>query len=280
MGKRDDLIKKLKPIIDDKKRLEEFIISNSNLPGPRGNLELAFAFAEIYEDFNVLLEWTKITEDQADTNNPKSFLAFCSAVCLGKIYIKTKDRKIITILQKLANGGRWRMREAVAFGFQIIGKHDFNELRMIFSEWIEKSNNLEKRAILASLAHPPFLNEDNAKFCFELTNNVLNKMDREDGFDVLRKGLEFTISVFAAANPIIGFSFIKNWIGRDKIIDKIMKKNLKKNRLVRKNPEEVKNLLIWNIMVYFSTAYNSAYMLRSLSVATGYATFSPPLSLR
>ena len=52
-------------------------------------------------------------------------------------------------------------------------------------------------------------------------------MDKDNDFDVLRKGLEFTISVFAAANPKLGFSFIKKWIGKDKIIDKIMKENLK-----------------------------------------------------
>ncbi|MGD8778842.1 MAG: hypothetical protein PVH88_07750 [Ignavibacteria bacterium] len=243
MGKKDGLIPKLKLILNDKEKLENFIIQNSNLPGPRGNLELAFAFAEIYEDFDVLLDWTKITEDQADVNNPKSFLAVCSAVCLGKIYIKKKDKKIITILKKLANDGRWRMREAVAFGFQIIGEYDFIKLKVIFSEWVKKSNNLEKRAILVSLAHPSFLNEDDAEFCFEITDIVLKEMDRENDFDVLRKGLEFTISVFAAANPKLGFSFIKKWIGKDKVIDKIIKQNLKKNRLVRKNPEEVKNLL-------------------------------------
>lgn len=47
MGKRDDLIKKLKPIIDNQEKLEKFIIENSNLPGPRANLELAFGLAEI-----------------------------------------------------------------------------------------------------------------------------------------------------------------------------------------------------------------------------------------
>jgi hypothetical protein len=243
MTKRDDLIKNLKPILNYPDKLEKYIMANSNLPGPRGNLELAFAFAEVYDHLDVLLKWIKITEDRADVNHPKSFLAFCSAVCLGKIYTKMKDKKIITILKKLANDGRWRMREAVAFGFQKIGEYDFNELKNIFSEWIKASNNFEKRAILVSLAHPPFLNEDNAQFCFEITEIALKNMDKENNFDVLRKGLEFTISVFAAANPEIGFSFIKKWIGKDKIIDKIIKKNLKKNRLVRKNPEEVKNLL-------------------------------------
>lgn len=243
MGKRDDLIKKLKPIINDREKLEKFIIKNSNLPGPRGNLELAFAFAEIYEDFDVLLGWIRITEEQADVNDPKSFPAFCAAVCLGKIYTEKKDEEIITILKRLANDGRWRMREAVAFAFQYVGENDFSELKKLFSEWIKKSNNLEKRAILVSLAHPPFLNEDNARYCFDVTDIVLNQMDREDDFDVLRKGLEFTISVFAAANPDLGLDFIRKWIGNDKIIDKIMRENLKKNRLVKKNPKEVRKLL-------------------------------------
>jgi len=135
------------------------------------------------------------------------------------------------------------MREAVAFGFQLIGEKDFNELKLIFSEWIENTNNLEKRTILVSLAHPPFLNKDNTGYCFKIADTVLKQMDRESNFDVLRKGLEFTISVFVAANPEMGFSFIKKWIGKDRIIDKILKENLKKNRLVKKYPAEVKNLL-------------------------------------
>lgn len=243
MGKRDDLIEKLKPIIDDSKELEKFLIKHSNLPGPRANLELIFGIAELYENQEVILEWLKITEDQADVNDPRTFLPFCAAVCLGKIYSKKRDPELIAILKKLANDGRWRMREAVAFGFQSIGEHDFNELKAIFSEWIKNSNNLEKRAILVSLAHPKFLNEERAQFCFEITDVVLKQMDRENNFDVLRKGLEFTISVFAAANPNLGLGSIKKWIGKDKIIDRIMKENLKKNRLFRKNPEEVKNLL-------------------------------------
>jgi hypothetical protein len=243
VGKREDLIEKLKPIINDRERLEKFIIENSNLPGPRGNIELAFALAEIYGNLDVLFEWTKITEDQADVNNPKSFLAFCSAACLGKIYTKTKDKKLISLLKKLANDGRWRMREAVAFAFQTIGENNFKELKSVFLEWIEKSNNLEKRAILVSLAHPKFLNEENAKFSLEVADIVLRKMDRENNFNVLKKGLGFTISVFAAANPELGFKFIKKWIGMDKDIDRIMKGNLKKKRLAGKYPAEAKSLL-------------------------------------
>jgi hypothetical protein len=105
------------------------------------------------------------------------------------------------------------------------------------------SNNLEKRAILVSLAYPPMLNEDNSKFCFEITDVVLKEIDRKNDFDILKKGLEFTISVFVAANPKYGFSFIEKWIGKDGSIDNIMKENLKKNRLIRKNPEKVRDIL-------------------------------------
>ena len=243
MGKKEDLIKILNQLKDNTDELEEFIVKNSNLPGPRGNLELAFAFSEIYNDLNVLYKWLTITEDQADVNNPRSFLPFCSAVCLGKVYTKNKNIKIISTLKKLANDGRWRMREAVAFGFQIIGEYDFNELKTIFSEWIDKSNNLEKRAIIASLAHPRFLDHDRAKYCFEITNIILKDIDKKNNFDILKKGLSFTISVFTAANPECGFNFIKRWIRKDKEIDKIMKENLKKNRLSKKHTKEVEDIL-------------------------------------
>jgi hypothetical protein len=53
----------------------------------------------------------------------------------------------------------------------------------------EKSNNLEKRAIIVSLAHPKFLDEEKAKFCFEITNTVLKQMNKENNFDVLKNNL-------------------------------------------------------------------------------------------
>jgi hypothetical protein len=81
MGKREDLIKEMRPILKDKEKLEKFIIKNSNLPGPRGNLELAFAFAEIYDDFDTLQDWIKITEDRADVNNPKGRSCNLSPSC-------------------------------------------------------------------------------------------------------------------------------------------------------------------------------------------------------
>ncbi len=242
MAKKEDLIKQLKPLLSNPARLKKFLIENSNLPGPRSNLELAFAFAEIYNNENEIKAWVKITADQAGVNDPASFPGFCAAVSLGKIYVRNKDKEIINLLKGLANDERWRMREAVAFGFQTIGENDFDELKTIVTEWIKESNNFEKRAILVSLAHPKFLNPARAKFCLEISDKVLQNMNPREEFEVLRKGLEFTISVFVAANPEQGFGFMEKWIGKNKLIDKIMKQNLKKNRLLKANPDEVNRL--------------------------------------
>jgi hypothetical protein len=243
MGKKEDLIQELKPLIDDPVKLERFIIENSNLPGPRANLELAFALSEIYENIDVLKKWTEIGTDQADVNDPRSFLPFCAAVSLGRLYPKTKDKEILRILTKMASDDRWRIREAVTFGFQRIGENDFSDLRRIFSEWLPKSNNREKRSILVSLAHPQFLDRNTSLFCFGILENVFKNMERDDDFDILKKGLEFTLSVYVAANPEYGFSFIERWIGKDKDIDEIIKSNLKKNRLLKKHPKKTKELL-------------------------------------
>ena len=243
MSKKEDLIQKMKSIIADPEKLERFIMKNSNLPGPRANLELAFALSEVYEDIEVLTKWTEVDAGQADVNDPRSFLPFCAAVSLGKMYTKTKNDKIIRILKKLASDDRWRIREAAAFGFQKIGEDDFAELQRIFSEWIAKSNNREKRAILVSLAHPKILDRNTTLFCFEILENVFENMEKEDDFDILKKGLEFTISVYAAANPEVGFPFLEKWIGIDKLIDAVIKSNLMKNRLMKNYPEKTEELL-------------------------------------
>ncbi len=243
MGKKEELIKKINLVIDDPKKLEKFLIGNSNLPGPRANLELAFALSELYDNIEILTKWTEIDADRADVDDPLSFLPFCAAVALGNLYVKTRDEKILRILKKMAGDDRWRIREAVAFGFQKIGEDDFTTLKRIFSGWIVKSGNREKRAILVSLAHPKILDRDATLFCFEILENVFENMRKDGDFEILKKGLEFTISVYAAANAEEGFSFMERWIGKDPVIDGIIESNLKKKRLSKKYPGKVLELM-------------------------------------
>ena len=104
------------------------------------------------------------------------------------------------------------------------------------------------RAIEASLAHPPILNEEgNADFCFQITEEVLDHVTsltvderKSEEFRILRKGLEYTISVFVANSPDEGFRFLRKWMQADDAdLVQIMKSNLAKSRLAKKYSEEV-----------------------------------------
>lgn len=79
----DDFLK-----TDDEEKVIEYLISNSNLPSPRGNLELANAFAEVAEYYSMedpeklwslCLRLINVSPDEAPVNNPKEFLPFCGA---------------------------------------------------------------------------------------------------------------------------------------------------------------------------------------------------------
>ena len=75
VGKRDLIMHELLAIIGDRAKLEIFIAANSNLPGPRGNLELAFAFAEVCEDFEIIRPWLDSSEEAAG-HRPKDIVMF------------------------------------------------------------------------------------------------------------------------------------------------------------------------------------------------------------
>jgi hypothetical protein len=96
--------------------------------------------------------------------------------------------------------------------------------------------------MLVALAHPPILNEERAGYCFEILKEVITTMERGENFDVLKKGLEFVISVYTVYSHAKGFAFMKRLIGTDKALNTIVKSNLKKNRILKRYPEEVKKL--------------------------------------
>lgn len=242
--------------------LENTLILNSNLPGRRANLEMAFALADCFEKvdasesrWKMLLEWTKISPYDAPTNNPREFLPFCAILSLGSLYNnadKKRKEHIINIIKGSASDGRWRIREAVAMGFQRVSEKNFTVIKELFSEWVRKASLLEKRAILATLAHPPVLdNKENVIFCFRIADEILQGLLKLNGierkseeFAILKKGLEFTISVYVACLPEEGFRFLKKWAQKDDAdIKRILKSNLSKTRLIKKYGPMVKEVL-------------------------------------
>ncbi|MHA2388938.1 MAG: HEAT repeat domain-containing protein, partial [Candidatus Hodarchaeales archaeon] len=244
----------------NEKRLINYITKNSNLPGRRGNLEMAAAFDGIIrEEFLENLEelWslsvtlTNKSEAEAPTNNPKEMIPFCGTRALGAIgtVSETYFDQALDNLKVLANDTRWRMREAVAAAIgQILMKRGQEGLQTLES-WIEKDNWLEMRAIAAGLADASAGNKEfDSQKGLEIHKTIFYKVKKtedrnNDPLKVLTKGLCYTLSVITQAVPEEGFSYMAHLLDwKDTEITRVVKENLKKNRLKKYYPEEVRRL--------------------------------------
>jgi hypothetical protein len=104
----------------------EFLLANSNLPGPRSNLELAEAFGE-EGTLEIALEFAGLGADAAPEDTPTCFLACCGVIALGK-FAAEGNATALTLLRMRASDDRWRVREAVAMSLQRVGDADMDKL--------------------------------------------------------------------------------------------------------------------------------------------------------
>lgn len=216
---------------------DDYLLQESGLPGPRGNLELARAavLEGSRADFN---RWLTYTPDIAPTNNPGEFLAFCGTFGMGKLVCEGAI-EYFADLRKMANDPRWRLREAVAMGLQMIGQKDIQMLLAELERWLDGSL-LEQRAVAAGLCEPCLLTGAEVTgrvldYLDHITTNLAATIDRSgEDFRVLRQGLGYCWSVAAAALPESGISYLEKWLKKtDPDIRWILRENLKKQRLIR-----------------------------------------------
>lgn len=260
-----DAIEKIIPLFDYPDRfmdIEDYLSTNSNLPGPRGNLTLAFKFAEYFEKESVskelldlLIRWINISKEEAPTNNPREFLPFCGILSLGAHFFYADDgiKDLIMDQFKISmNDKRWRIKEGAAMGFQKIAEKDFDTIKKYFSLWYDSSNFAEKRAFIAALAHPPILKDKEAqRFSLKISEDIIKdilftskEIRKSDEFTVLSKGLKYALSVFVAALPGEGFDLLKRFAQiNDTELRNILKSNLSKSRLTKKYASEVGEVL-------------------------------------
>ena len=121
-----------------------FLMRNSGLPGPRGNLELAHAVAQEGNK----QQFEQFLSVQAEENTPEVFLVFCGVMGLGRL--AANEPKQFERLRRYASDPRWRIREAVATGLQLTGDQDMSLLLKEMQKW-SKGNWYEKRAVAAAL---------------------------------------------------------------------------------------------------------------------------------
>jgi hypothetical protein len=239
MAKIDDYRQTIKGLDD----WVPFLLKESGLPGPRGNLELAHAVAQEgnKDQFEHFLTY------HADENTPEVFVVFCGVMGLGKL--AATQPRLFNRVREYTSDPRWRIREAVATGLQLAGDQDMNLLLKEMKEWIA-GNWYDQRAAAAALAEPRLLKQSRyARQVIKVMDRITASMQkhgkaRDDSFKVLRQAMGYCWSVAVAANPEEGKLLMEKWLdSEDKDIQWIMKENLKKNRLVKLDPAWVKRCM-------------------------------------
>jgi hypothetical protein len=225
---------------------DAFLMQESRLPGPRGNLELAQIVAE-EGDLSRFTHFLTFDPQIAPTNTPGEFLAFCGVLGLGKL-IAQGQLDLLPKLRGHASDPRWRTREAVAMALQHWGQVDMTRLLQEMGSW-SKGSWLEKRAAAAAVSEPALLidarhNRRVLDILDRITASVVQADDRHDqGFKVLRQALGYCWSVVLVAAPEEGKLMMEKWMNfSDPDVRWIMKENLKKKRLIRMDTDWVQ---IW-----------------------------------
>ena len=225
---------------------EPYLRQESALPGPRGNLELASAVAEVGRlvQFEA---WLSADAAKPEADTPEMYLAFCGVVGLGACIARSLCGEETTkpadtdhlwqVLRAYASDPRWRMREAVAMALQRIGDASMEALYRGIDSW-RIGNWLEKRAVAAGLAEPRLLTHErdiqrSLSIIDEITASLASAANRSgDDFRILRQCLGYAWSVIVAASPEKGAPYMERWLDSpDPDIRWILKENLKKKRL-------------------------------------------------
>jgi hypothetical protein len=216
---------------------ESFLLAESRLPGPRGNLELAQAAAD-EGDATQFARWLAVGPAEGPANTPGEFLAFCGALGYGRLLAEGDGAALVEVRQA-ANDPRWRVREAAAMALQRWGTADMSALLAEAERWAG-GTRLEQRAAAAGLCEPALLGDPATAervlaVLDAITDTVRGAADRRSAeFIALRKALGYCWSVAAVAAPERGKALMAKWLAdADPDLRWIMRENLGKARLAR-----------------------------------------------
>ncbi len=217
--------------LDRESRLP-FLLEHSGLPGPRANLELVEAVADIGD--------LRTFESLVDSG--EEYLALCGVVGLGQVLASGPSPKLESALRSCARDARWRIREGVAIALQRVGDADPARLRQLTAGWAADPDPLVQRAAVAGMCEPRLLvTADNATHALGLCRDVTDSLAARPAAErttepvrTLRKALGYCWSVAVAADPTAGLPmFTVLSASEDGDVQWIARENRKKSRLAR-----------------------------------------------
>ncbi len=216
----------------------EFLRAHSGLPGPRGNLELMQAAADVGE-----YPWFRQLTEDAD-----EYLAATGAVGLGQVLAQIvpatdpAETEIIALLYERAADERWRVREGVAMALQRLGDADPVRLWALARDWAADTDPLVQRAAVAGVCEPRLLRPASAaatalEICRIATDRLTHRPAderRSPSVRTLRQALGYCWSIAIAADPSAGLPAFRQLAGStDPDVAWIVRENGRKARLSR-----------------------------------------------
>ena len=222
-----------------------YLSARSGLPGPRANLELVAAVADVGTEpvFDALIG--------SGDERAEEYLVVCGVVGLGGVLGASPRREdVVDRLHALAGDERWRVREAVAMALQRLGDADLPRLLALASVWGRDGNPLVQRAAIAGLCEPRLLRAPDAALaavdlCEIVTAALAARpaaQRRRPDVRTLRQGLGYCWSVAVAADPADGLPRFLALAasaarpGADTDVAWVVRENQRKHRLVRLLP--------------------------------------------
>jgi hypothetical protein len=216
------------------------LAAHSGLPGPRANLTLLDAAADLADPS--LVEALLASGDE--------YLTACGAAGLGELIAADADADAgrEARLRELARDQRWRVREGVAMALQRLGDADLRDggqrLTAVTDRWSADDDPLVQRAVVAGVCEPRLLRTPAAaaaavRRCGTATNLLLARPVRErrsPPWRTLRQALGYCWSVAVAADPGAGlpiFGRLADRAGSDPDLAWIVRSNRGKARMAK-----------------------------------------------
>lgn len=199
---------------------------NSGLPGPRANTALAAAFAVVADESALVA--LGIRDDE--------FTAMCVATAYGA---RADEPKYAADALRAASDERWRVREGVAMGLQLLGDRAFDLLADLVTAWAESEDPLVQRAAVAAICEPRLLRSTASaavavavcRLATELLVARPASQRRDADVRTLRQALGYGWSVAIAADPPAGLPAFLALDTSDADVAWIVMENRKKKRL-------------------------------------------------